>query len=162
MCMQHLHDCYCDEPPIHTDTLNAPGLLLMCVEVHCVYVSDCEHSRSLIEPQTYTMAFTHIQSHTWASCRSYKAYAESCQMFLIQLFFFILTWMSRRLPRSGRSLQMRTAYFSHWENVALSPSLTTSSSPLCCQVSTLLNFKDIPLQSFILQGPRHIKLILKK
>lgn len=53
-----------------------------------MYVSDCEHSRSLIEPQTYTMAFTHIQSHTWASCRSYKAYAESCQMFLIQLFFF--------------------------------------------------------------------------
>lgn len=65
-------------------------------------------------------------------------------------FYFVPTGMSRRLPRRGRSLQMRTAYFIHWENAALSPSLTTSSSPLCCPVSTALKCTDILFQSLIL------------
>lgn len=55
--------------------------------------------------------------------------------------------MSRRLPRRERSLQMRTAFFTPWENVALSPFPTTSSSRLYFPVSMSLELTEVPFQS---------------
>lgn len=124
----------------------------MCVEVN--YVCTFQYSiASDLASDTHNLAFTHTQNHTWGSCKSYKACAESGETFfnVTSSFYFVRTWMSRRSPKRGRSLQMRTAYFTHWENVALSLSLTTSSSPLCCPVSILLKCTDIPFQYLILK-----------
>lgn len=118
----------------------------VCGSKLCVYVS-----------VFYSLWFSF--RHTQACFHTHKttpgAAVKSIRLVLNQVFnitssfYFVLTWMSRRSPKRGRSLQMRTAYFTHWENVALSPSLTTSSSPLCCPVSTLLKCTDVPFQYFI-------------
>lgn len=84
----------------------------------------------------------HTQNHTWCKCKCkmLQAFAAHWVKVLSSFLPPILTSVSRRLPRRGRSLQMRTVYFILWENVALSPSPTTSSSPPCYLVSTFFFF----------------------
>lgn len=61
--------------------------VFVCVQKYtvCVFVSVFEHSQSLDWAPTHThllsRTHTYTQSHTWGSCKSFKACAESWEMF---------------------------------------------------------------------------------